>query len=440
MTTSSIDHCVQQYTHPTRTLTRGKGRGPGFRVKRRISGGIVAALGVILIAAGVFTSQTLVVLSTGAMSESLRCGTAFHRDEEAATAYAIGRAKRSVMEESLRDLVNQMQSDPNQPGHESSKGHVDLNAECARTLSAKRKWSIGFVSVGVLLAAFGFLMFGLSFRNRQGGDESGRLKSRLQNLVEGARFPTWMRACPDWIQACLVSASGLTGGFAGLANGVARWTWVSVTVVIWIFAVLLSVARSVETVRRKNELNRLKADHQSATQDLLGNQLHSLVQLTAEAVATDDPAERRKQARAARQALISAAAHLVGTVGTRANLFRLSPGRDEMRLEPLAFAGRGKRSTRVFRPGDKTFDLAMIEKGRFVRSAKEELVGHERDVPYETFLTYPVSIGQDRVHGVLTVDSLNSGDLDEARDMPIMALLSALIATAYESEKYPKPR
>lgn len=136
--------------------------------------------------------------------------------------------------------------------------------------------------------------------------------------------------------------------------------------------------------------------------------------------------------------MISAAANLVGesAAGTRANLFRLSDDGKEMRLAPGGFAGRGTRSSRVFSAGDKTFDLALVEQGRFVHSAKDELVGAEREVPYETFITYPVSVGRERLHGVLTVDSLHTGDLEKKRDQPVMAVLSALIAATYECEKY----
>ena len=75
---------------------------------------------------------------------------------------------------------------------------------------------------------------------------------------------------------------------------------------------------------------------------------------------------------------------------------------------------------------------------RFVSSVKD--LEPETDLPYETFLTYPVSIDRDRIHGVLTVDCVHEGELNELDDVPPMAVLASLLAMTYECEKYPLPR
>ncbi|MGQ9406462.1 hypothetical protein [Mycolicibacterium gilvum] len=262
------------------------------------------------------------------------------------------------------------------------------------------------------------------------------LKSR--RIVLGARFPTWMRECPDWVAGALTIGTGFTGTFTGLSSGTARILWIVGTAFLAIAAILLAAARDIQRQSTRTIIEKVSRKHREHLENLLGNQLHSLMQLVAEAIATENQQARCALAQASRAALISAAANLVGdsAAGTRANLFRLSDDGTEMRLAPGGFAGRGTRSNRVFRAGHKTFDLALVEQGRFVHSAKDELVGAEREVPYETFITYPVSVGRERLHGVLTVDSLHTGDLEKKRDQPVMAVLSALIAATYECEKY----
>jgi hypothetical protein len=170
-----------------------------------------------------------------------------------------------------------------------------------------------------------------------------------------------------------------------------------------------------------------------------------LIQMVAEAVAVPDRTLRLQRTNAARAALIAATANLVGrstAAGTvRANLFEWSDDSHSMMvLAPGGFAGKGIRSDRTFQPGDRTFDLAMVEQSRFVRSVKDDPLVNEQNLPYETFLTFPVSIGRSRIHGVLTADSTKTGDLDSAEDLPMMAILTALLAITYECQKYPNPR
>jgi hypothetical protein len=252
-----------------------------------------------------------------------------------------------------------------------------------------------------------------------------------------------MAECPDWVAGGLTIAAGFTGIFTGICSGGARIFWVSITGVLVLFAILLAAARDIDRRRRRHIIQSVTQKFREDQQNLLGNQLTNLIQLVAEAAAEPDLTLRLQRTHAARAALIAAAANLVGratAAGTvRANLFQWSADRRSMVLAPGGFAGRRVRSNRVFRDGDRTFALTMVEQSRFVRSVKDELVGEERNLPYQTFLTYPVSIGRPRIHGVLTVDSLKTGDLDSTQDRPMMAILTALLAITYECEKYPNP-
>lgn len=391
------------------------------------------AFGVLLLLIGVglaFVPRT----ADSDLGYSLNCGSVFVADSDAVREYLLQQQQRlmDAFEDAGRALAEEMATGnpPRTAGTGESLMDMvfvapeDLQKRCSDAVETMRA-AAGILSLVALFSMF----FGLAVWKKC-------VREFLRRSTQGARMPHWMGTCPEWAQAGLVTFGGLTGALAGVTSGWWRALAVVAMIVLAFVAVLISIARSAESSRQTNELESLRADHKSDTEHLLGNELHSLIQVTAEAVATENRVERCAAAAAARYGLVSAAAHLVGTRGTRANLFRRSADKKSMALEPGKFAGRGLRSTRVFQEGDKTFDLAVVEQVRFVTSARDELVGDERDVPYETFMTYPVSIGPARVHGVLTIDSLKSGDLDEARDTPIMALLSALIAVTYECEKY----
>lgn len=265
-------------------------------------------------------------------------------------------------------------------------------------------------------------------------------------LFEGLRAPHWMWKCPDWVPTLFIAASGVVGLLTSVfESGKAKVTVLVVAGAFVILATLISMARN----SRARHLNREKDDWiEKAQQDfrddrhhLLSDQLHNLVQLVADAVATPVAADRHVQARVARTAIIAGAANMIGLKaekGTRANLFRLSRDRSRMTLEPGGFSGRGDRSTRTFLPGDKTFEATMRNVYRFVGSVDD--LQPDSDLPYKTFLTYPVSIDLDHIHGVLTVDCLHEGELNELDDVPPMAVLASLLAMTYECEKYPSSR
>jgi hypothetical protein len=269
--------------------------------------------------------------------------------------------------------------------------------------------------------------------------------AKSRGLIVGARFPHWMAECPEWVSAALTIGTGFTASMAGIGQGHARGWLIVVAVALGIFAILVAMARTTERHRTRNLVARVVRELNEDRQNLLGNQLTYLIQVVAEAVAEPDRASRLQRTSAARAALIAATANLVGrktAAGTvRANLFEWSDNaHSKMVLAPGGFAGRGIRSSRIFEKGDRTFDLAMSEASRFVPSVKDDPVVAEQNLPYETFLTFPVSIGRSRVHGILTADSTRTGDLDSAEDLPMMAILTALMAITYECQKYPNHR
>ncbi|ASW91973.1 hypothetical protein CKJ54_20410 [Mycobacterium marseillense] len=106
-----------------------------------------------------------------------------------------------------------------------------------------------------------------------------------------------------------------------------------------------------------------------------------------------------------------------------------------MALERGAYFGRPEESIRRFRPGNEIFDQTMNNQRRFVRAIPED-VQREEQLNYKTYLTHPVSSGDGaRVHGALTVDCPNVGDIDPTIDVPLVAVLSDLIAATYDCEQ-----
>ena len=238
------------------------------------------------------------------------------------------------------------------------------------------------------------------------------------------------------IVAVLYGLSGLFIGVCGLAAGRARVGWIVAGVAVLLFAIGSTVIR--ERLRKRREAADVvdRANASRRRYQILDKELSPLLQLLAETMATSDESVRKSLAESLRHSVVSAAASLVGenvTMGTRANLFRLhdESGERTMKLEPACFSGRGDKSRRVFTDADETMRETMRNKYRFVERVADT------SLKYETYLTYPVSSTDDRIHGVLTVDCLRSGDLSEEDDVPAMRVLAAIAACAYECEQQP---
>lgn len=264
-----------------------------------------------------------------------------------------------------------------------------------------------------------------------------------------------MSGAASWVEPVLYGLSGLAGLVSGSlsddpeiwwprADDSRNW-WILAAFVIFVIAAAVGVARESKAAAERSEqtdwIKNAETEHKEAIQNLLGNQLHNLIHLVAEPLTTRDAQMRKTQSAQARVSIICAAAAMVGrSAGTRANLFRLSDDRAKMEREPNGFSGRGDQSNREFHVGDETFDKVLDNRVRWVPSVAASAALQAQNLRYETFLVHPVSIGQGHVYGALTVDCLKEGDLDYDVDVPMMAVLSTLIAMTYECEKYPNPR
>ena len=263
---------------------------------------------------------------------------------------------------------------------------------------------------------------------------------RLFNrAIAGSRLPAWMRKCPDYVPVALYALVSVLVTPTGFVPGWDRAWWLGSAVAFFLFATTILYARHLETrsleLGQQKEVDRVQREHRLELQKLLAYDLVNLIVVIGEVLTERNPAKRRLLASNARNRAVWMAAKRVGKSadqGTRANLFRLNDAKTEMKLEPGGFAGRGDMSRRVFTDSDETFNQIMQNEYVFVESVAEDEVQKQPRTRYRTYIAHPVSIGPDRIHGALTVDCPNAGDLDEAVDVAKVAVFASLIAATYE--------
>jgi hypothetical protein len=272
-----------------------------------------------------------------------------------------------------------------------------------------------------------------------GSGSAHRYPPRVSTKTENNRLVRFVdNHVSEPIVAVLYGLSAIFVGVCGLVDGRARIALIVVGVVALLLAITSTFIRERLRKRRETADAEDRATLSRRRYQILDKELSPLLQLLAETMATSDPATRKSLAGSLRHSVVSAAASLVGenvTEGTRANLFRLHEegGVRTMKLEPSCFSGRGDKSRRVFVDGDETMHETMRNQYRFVKSEADT------SLMYGTYLTYPVSSTDVRVHGVLTVDCLRPGDLSKEDDVPAMRVLAAIAACAYECEVDPIP-
>ncbi|MEZ0350160.1 hypothetical protein [Mycobacterium sp. pR1184] len=313
----------------------------------------------------------------------------------------------------------------------------------------------------------------------------------LKKPFEGARLPTWVREAPEYYALVAFALSPLAGLWIFESHGWAKLGWAAAAVgafvvgwgLLWARSIgtrskgawmakakaehqaeidrlvtghnetvqtlvqgqnetvenlVRSRAEAIERLQRDNQetVEKLVREHREALETILHEDLYTVLIVVAEALSHPDPQVRKTKAILARKTVVCAAAKMVGkaTAKTRANLFVLAPDKKSMSLEDDMWFGRHERSVRVFSEGSDIFQKTMNNQVKFLNKVSDEIIAAEHLV-YRTYLTHPVLIGVNNIYGVLTVDSLHEGDLDPVVDVPIAAVLSALIALTYAAER-----
>lgn len=127
-----------------------------------------------------------------------------------------------------------------------------------------------------------------------------------------------------------------------------------------------------------------------------------------------------------RATLLMSARNMIGPDdGVRANLFEVD-GESNCIVPAKSGSTSGvhEQSRREFGPGDETYRQALAGRTRFEKDTAQL----EEDVPYGTFLVAPIITGQ-RLFGLITVDSPDSGDLTEYDEKLLIQYASQLAVT-----------
>jgi GAF domain-containing protein len=133
--------------------------------------------------------------------------------------------------------------------------------------------------------------------------------------------------------------------------------------------------------------------------------------------------------------VLYSAALLIGPDRVRACWFRLDGGASPRALRPVLHEGRAGPPRTTFLEGTPrgniVFELLAANTHLFcedVRTSPPPGWDPAHPHEYQTFLAVPVVAGSE-AYGMLTVDSLLSGDLSEG-DVPLLRLLAGLLADA----------
>lgn len=90
-------------------------------------------------------------------------------------------------------------------------------------------------------------------------------------------------------------------------------------------------------------------------------------------------------------------------------------------------------STRRFRGGDKTFDLAIAKLPRFEKDVKKTEENASEPYRYQTFATYPISTDE-KLYGILTIDAPSTGDIGE-RDLALLSFFASILTITFAIQK-----
>lgn len=135
----------------------------------------------------------------------------------------------------------------------------------------------------------------------------------------------------------------------------------------------------------------------------------------------------------AKQVVLAAAAEVLGSTGLRACYFKIDT-KPPARLVPDGFHGRAQAPRTSFVAGtalgDEALRLLEQREDLFCRDATAEAPPgwDPADHDYRTFIVVPVAT-VDRAFGIITIDSLRVGDLDET-DVAAVRVFARLLAVA----------
>ncbi|MBZ4020133.1 hypothetical protein CCS38_31240 [Streptomyces purpurogeneiscleroticus] len=209
------------------------------------------------------------------------------------------------------------------------------------------------------------------------------------------------------------------------------WLYTTITIIgaVSVIAAVLLTKRQVTTARQAAAA--ATRNQRKAYEDVLV----PIVALLDDIVSSTG-SERARLKQQMKLSIVTLVAQLVGNHDTRACLLeevRDATGRRELQCKNHLWSGRGEPPTETFSADDERGRklLELYDKGQdiFIRDVDELSESLRPDgEKYKTYINASVKV-RDRSLGVLTVDSLNRGDLNQD-DVSIVAVLARLLGVA----------
>jgi uncharacterized membrane protein YuzA (DUF378 family) len=232
------------------------------------------------------------------------------------------------------------------------------------------------------------------------------------------------------LTAAVLVIAALASILAGTSHGTARIWWIVVNLAGVATAVVAQAFEQRRRERQRQAVETVAIDMRVAMNDALDPIVRQLGKI---AVAGSRRTRDELREQTVPMVLYSAAL-LIGPDRVRACWFQLDD-RAPRALRPVLHEGRSGAPRTTFvegtPSGDPVFELLTSNSHRFCKDVTTAPPrgwdpSHPHD--YQTFLAVPVVAGS-IAHGLLTVDSLEPGDLTEG-DVPLLRLLAGLLADA----------
>ncbi|HEX6471283.1 MAG TPA: GAF domain-containing protein [Streptosporangiaceae bacterium] len=225
--------------------------------------------------------------------------------------------------------------------------------------------------------------------------------------------------------------------WAGMQVGVgsaARPWWAALSVAGSVVAAGVPAYEQIRKERLRIEAEQVAFSAAVEMRVTMNDALDPIVRQLGRIATTEHRRDREALRAATIPMILDSAAHLIDAERARANWFRLEEGKPRL-LVPEQYAGRADQPVTPFTEGTVEGDaaLAMIRHNQhllYADLARDAPPGWQRPInrDFRSFLAVPVVAGH-TAYGMLTVDSVDVGGVDEA-EVPLVRLLAGLLAGA----------
>lgn len=245
----------------------------------------------------------------------------------------------------------------------------------------------------------------------------------------------------------ITTVGGVVTGASFSTNSTAVFVTVfTVGVIILLIGFLLDFAAKRREGQHKEREERQKRGEEDRLRKERDNERKRYVELieqlgvstfiVAKALHDAMPMQRRHELEIAKSSILTLVSRILGPQeGVRANLFEVRSTEPpfEMVANKWGHAGRTPEpSSRIFKSGDTTFELAMKGRSRFVGDVNRLADVENKGNGYGTFATHPIFAGDD-CYGILTVDAVQAHDL-ELLDEKLLTYYAGLLTICFVAD------